>query len=203
MTDLEQLVQYARQKSTWTLDDNKLRGIVVDEAGQRHVQFDEAALSIHSPDLFAALEAYIKRSVRLTREPAVTGDALLPTVLLHTKAWRFASELDRPLWYGEVRSFLLYQTDEGKPWRMWLDGDLLRTDDAWVNGRRVLFVDKVKPQASVVSLTDLNARYPGWEERWLIGTQLGLTHDDLIVQMFPRETHLQAAGPTLSDITFD
>lgn len=202
--DVNELVQSAQKPSTWWLGGCAIYGdIVGTDRKTTRVRVAADDYGQQYPDLFPAVAAYMERIARRTGSPTVTGAQLLPTILFHTQALRFATELNEPLFYNKVTLVLPYRTDEGKAWRMWIDGEQLRMDDVYVDSRKILFVEQVRQQGAFLSLTDLNARYPGWEERWTIGTDLGLPQEDIVTQMFPKTSALTPSTSALSDITFE
>lgn len=85
---------------------------------------------------------------------------------------------------------------------------------AWISGRRVFmttadetlhyapFVTKTENDQVRVELHYLSQHYPGWEQRWKIGLELGIQHDDLMGHVFDKNWSPITPVAT-TDITFD
>lgn len=85
---------------------------------------------------------------------------------------------------------------------IWVDGDLVLLKKAGLNNTGVPFVTACQTAGLTVSRADLDLRYPGWEERWRIGKELGVDTKVLLKEVF-NQTAASLSPESLTGLTFD
>lgn len=80
-------------------------------------------------------------------------------------------------------------------WR--ISGRLVQVHHFTHEGADYPYVVSAVYASSIVSSEELDARYPGWNQRWLTASELGLPLKDCFAHVFLPQTHGQAQLPCM------
>lgn len=79
---------------------------------------------------------------------------------------------------------LVFRTDN----RVLMTGGTHTVASVEVDGQELRFVVATRRVDTVVMKDELEARYPGWEKRWHVATELGVDLKDMLPHLFPSQT---------------
>lgn len=159
-----------------------------------------AELSVLHPLLPETINAMIVHNWNTNRVAHVTGiDFCAALALLEGKSIKFIDVA------GQERhvSYLMGISQHSENPNAWMIGGYdVQTKPHTIAGQNVLLVTGHEFVTRCADAQDLENRYPGWQERWKIGQDLGLSLSELQVDIFkaapePITTH------TMQQITFE
>lgn len=107
----------------------------------------------------------------------------------------------RPVYLINIKDIKLNTTMLESPW-VYVKATLLDTEDLCVNGEIIPMVVWSESFADEVSQLPLNKTYPGWQERFKIGMELGVPQAELMKHVFAHNV-APSVQPSISGVTFD
>lgn len=159
-----------------------------------------AQLSSLHPLLPGTLDAMLTYQRENYSTPSVSGLRIAQTLALLNNEYVNFTDVDgwgRKL--VKLRSIERYQDSVDM---VLLHGSDITTLPATVEQQAIEFALTSHTTHRVVKIEELNRQYPGWEERWRIGQDIGLEAQELIPHVF-YNTPLVPAPFTMPELNFE
>lgn len=83
-----------------------------------------------------------------------------------------------------------------------LTGTTVETQQACIDGRDLRFVTASRRLPHMIYLSELDGKYPGWRERWVVAQSLHDVMDDVVSQVFVIPV-LPTVSPLMNGLSFD
>lgn len=201
-SDIENLKSLLPEVSYWRiLADGRFEATPVDcyKMTQTHVVMTQEQLASYHPLLPEIVRLSVHYAIREGQFAQATGMCVDSTLALLQNNFVAVPGGTGADYY--ITFACKIEVSDKDPENVSITGYRALTEHVHINGQEVLLVVKTRPAIYPVCRAELAARYPGWEKRMEIGTDMGLKYKELLTYIF-KQHQQPALDHTFTDVTF-
>lgn len=211
MTTPLYFVDTPEQTSRWTVNDAgdikvELRKTTLvswnpyeEAVSAETITLNNKELAVHHPQFPLTLRTHmdwLRKTYGEEYEYMLLDEVLTDLRFLINGALRFDDEAGKCCMVMDI--FRVEPDDDGR--RVFISANEINLETIQVDGVDVTLVVHCAQQGMNVLYTEMDAKFPGWAERYRIGNELGLDNEAIIQHVF---THVSSAIAGMTSLTFD